>query len=86
MVSLTGGAVGPGDGFALLADPVDAAPITVAGSASLTVDGTVEAPAAGLTVSGSATVSSTVGEVVLSTVAVSGSASVDVEGDPLPDP
>jgi lysophospholipase L1-like esterase len=85
VVSLTGGAVGPGDGFALLADPADAAAMTVAGSASLTVDGTVEAPAESLTVSGSATVASTGGEVVLSTVAVSGSASVDVEGDPLPD-
>lgn len=85
VVSLTGGAVGPGDGFALLADPANAAPMTVAGSASLTLDGTVEAPAESLTVSGSATVSSTEGEVVLSTVAVSGSASVDVEGDPLPD-
>jgi hypothetical protein len=84
VVSLTGGAVGPGDGFALLADPANAAAITVAGSASLTVEGTIEAPGASLSGSGSATVSSTEGEVVLSTVAVSGSASVEVQGDPLP--
>lgn len=84
VVSLTGGAVGPGDGFALLTDPAEAAALTVGGSASLTIDGTVEAPASSLAVTGSATVATTKGELVLSTLSTTGSASVSVQGDPVP--
>jgi hypothetical protein len=86
VAQLQQGAVGPGDGFGLLAAPGSAPAITVAGSAALSVDGTIEAPLGALALSGTAQLSSTYGQVVLGQLSASGSAALNVQGSQVAEP
>jgi len=77
-LDITGGAIGPGDGFALLADHADANSILATGSSRLLLVGNVYIPDMALQVTGSSAVAVNTGELVVDEASATGAASVKI--------
>jgi hypothetical protein len=77
-LDITGGAIGPGDGFALLADHADANSILATGTSRLLLVGNVYIPDMALQVTGSSAVAVNTGELVVDEASATGAASVKI--------